>query len=333
MSSVQLGTLLHLAEAALAGEFVFLGRHFDVVLGVTKCAVFGEERTVTSVQDVQIRITQVGVLVNVEGAVPMADVLRHDGSSVGRIFAVQNKGRPGLGAGKELRSQVLLVVVVHRAVDVSSLILVLKAAIDNQNVVELFVEFPIHELQENGFVDTGQRVSLVLMDDMREVEARGSFDVANRLKWCICSKVGLFFDNNILWMLKHTQRTPALFTRAHQRVGTLPNGRSRGRSISTNMAATVTAHQGRSQPVVEQTTRRVVPQQGAFPLGGFSEHVLQRSRRAQRRLAAFALEPKGRCLTFRGGLRHAKLKRLGFAFGEAGPQERRTPSPIDQPRD
>lgn len=187
LSPIQLGPLLHLAEASLASEFVLLGRHLDIVLRVAQRAVLGEEGTVTTVQDIQIGVGELRVVVRVESAILVTNVLGHNRGAMGRVFAVEDQGRPRLGCGEELGGQVVLVVVVDSAIDMASLVLIFKAAVDDHHVVKTIVVFPIQELHQDVFVDTRQCICLVLRKDVRKLQAGGSFNVDDRREWCICN--------------------------------------------------------------------------------------------------------------------------------------------------
>lgn len=205
LSAVQLGTLLDLAESTLAGEFMTIGVHFNVVLGVAKGAVLGEEGAVASVENVQIRVGQVGVGVDIDSAVVVANVLGHDGRAVSGIFTVKDESSPGLGRSEQLTRKFLLVVVIEGAVDVAALILILEAAVNDHDVVEAVIELPVKKFKQSVLANARQSVRLILTDEVRKLGGGRTVHVGDRLEGCICRYLGLFFGNHICRVLKHTQ--------------------------------------------------------------------------------------------------------------------------------
>lgn len=145
------------------------------------------------------------VSINIDGAIMMSQVLGHDGSPVGRVFAVQDKRSTGLGSTEEFTGETFLVVIVQCTGDVTTLILILEAAVDDENVVELVIELAVHEFQKSALVDARQRVRAILRDEVRQLHAGRARNVTDGLDGCICRYLGLFIGNNICWVLKHTQ--------------------------------------------------------------------------------------------------------------------------------
>lgn len=205
LSAVQLGTLLNLAQAALARELVLLGIHLHIVLRVAQRAVLGEEGTVTAVQNVQVGVCKMGIGINIKSSVMMADEFRHDRCAVRRIFTVQNQSGARLHGAKQLTGKLVLVIKVEGAVDVTALILVLETAIYNHDTVETVIELPIQKLDECALVDARQVVRLFLGDEVRKLKAWRTFHVTDGLEGCICRYLGLFFGDHITRVLKHAQ--------------------------------------------------------------------------------------------------------------------------------
>lgn len=97
MSSVQLGSLLHLAQSSLTSELMLLGVHLDVVLREAKTPMLGKESAVSTFQNVQVRIGEFRILIKVKRTIILADVFSHDGGSVGGVLAVKYQGGLRLG--------------------------------------------------------------------------------------------------------------------------------------------------------------------------------------------------------------------------------------------
>lgn len=100
LSSTQLRTLFDLPEATLTGVFMLLGVHLNIVLRETERTMLSKESAVPPFQDVQVRVAELRVLIDVIGTIPVANVLGHDRSPMRRILAMQNQSRPGLGTGE-----------------------------------------------------------------------------------------------------------------------------------------------------------------------------------------------------------------------------------------
>lgn len=205
LSAVQLGTLLNLAQAALAGELVLLGTHLHIVLRVAQRAVLCEEGTVTAVQNVQVGVCKMGIGIDINSSVVVADEFRHDRCAVRGIFTVQNQSGARLHRAEQLTGKLVLVIKIEGTVDMAALILVLESAIDNHDMVEPVIELPIQKLDECALVDARQVVRLFLGDEVRKLKAWRTFHVTDRLDGCICRYLGLFFGDHISRVLKHTQ--------------------------------------------------------------------------------------------------------------------------------
>lgn len=148
LGSTELGPLLHLSKSALAGKFMFLGRHFNIILREAERAMLCKECAVASIQDVQIRIGKLRILIDVDSTITMANVLGHDGRAVSRVLAVQDQCRPGFGFSEELGGKLLLVIVVESTIDVASLVFILEATVNDHDVVEETVVLAVHYFQQ-----------------------------------------------------------------------------------------------------------------------------------------------------------------------------------------
>ena len=205
LGAVELGTLLDLAESTLAGEFMLLIVHLNVVLRVTHGTVLGKERAVATIENVHIRVGKVWVSVDVDSPVLVTDVLGHDRRAVGRVLAVQDQSGARLRLAEQFVGKFFLVIVVERAIDVAAFILVLETAVDDHDVVEAVIELPTKKLEQSALVDARQSVRLILGGEVRKLQGRRTFDVTDGLEGCICRYLGLFFGNHICRVLKHTQ--------------------------------------------------------------------------------------------------------------------------------
>lgn len=182
-----------------------VGVHFNIILGIAERTVLCKEGAVTSIENVQIGVRQIRVGVDINSSVVMANVLGHKRCAVRGIFTVQDEGCSGLGSAEQFTRKAFLVVVVEGAIDVATLILVLKAAVNNHDIVEAVIELPIKKFKQSVLADARQSVRLILGDEVRKLGGWRTFHVADGLEGCICWYLGLFFGNHIRWVLKHTQ--------------------------------------------------------------------------------------------------------------------------------
>lgn len=138
LRSAQLGSvLLELAHFALTGITVLLVFHFDVVLGEATLAIFGEESAVAALQYIYFGVGELGVTLGVGSAVRFTNMACHQGSSVSRILAVEyQKSLAWKHLLKQLSSDGLLVVVVYGTINVATIKLIFKAAVNDQALIK-----------------------------------------------------------------------------------------------------------------------------------------------------------------------------------------------------
>lgn len=169
----ELGPLLDFSETSLAIILMSLGCHFHIILGEAQGSVFCKERAVASVQNVELRKSQLRIPINVVGAVFMTDERRHDRCSMGRIFAVEDQGRIGLGRAKEIVCQSLFVVVIDSSFNVSTLVFIFKATVDDHNLLESVVVFATQDINHDALIYPRQAVCLIFGNEMWQLQLVG----------------------------------------------------------------------------------------------------------------------------------------------------------------
>ena len=149
LCSAQLGPVLtkssHLSFASVC---MLLRIHLNIVLGKAANGVFHEELTVPTFQDVHLWVGKLWVLIDVSGTILLSHMASHDGCTVSRVFAVKDEeslARQTLF--EKLACQQLLIIVVHSAIDVATLKLVFKTAVDDHSLVELAIVTPIQNTE------------------------------------------------------------------------------------------------------------------------------------------------------------------------------------------
>lgn len=141
--------LLQFTHLTLTCVGVLLGAHRDVGLGIAQLTVFIEELAVSAVKDVDVRIGQTGVVLGVDRSVFGSDVTGHHGGTVGGILAVEDQN--GLALHRcleEVLGQQLFVIVVNSTVNVATIVLVLKAAVNHDPLVVTVTVSTIHKAYE-----------------------------------------------------------------------------------------------------------------------------------------------------------------------------------------
>lgn len=85
--------------------FVLFRAHLDIVLGVTKWLMLGKEGAVSPIQNVHVWVAELGILIRVERAVTVTEVLGHDRGAMYGVFAVQDQCGSRLGFCEQARGQ------------------------------------------------------------------------------------------------------------------------------------------------------------------------------------------------------------------------------------
>lgn len=78
------------SHLSLACVRMLLGVHLNVVLGEASTSVLGEERTVSTVQNVYLGVGELRVVFRISRAILFAYMTSHDGCPVCRVFAVED---------------------------------------------------------------------------------------------------------------------------------------------------------------------------------------------------------------------------------------------------
>ena len=87
----------------------------------------------------------------------------------------------------------------------TTLVLILEAAVDDHDVVKAVIELPVKKLKQSVFTDARQIVRLILRDEVRQLGGRRTVHITDGREGCICGYLGLFVGNNICGVLKHAQ--------------------------------------------------------------------------------------------------------------------------------
>ena len=122
--------------------------HSNPVLRVAATSELCEETTVSSLKDVNFWVSQLRVVLGIDGPVLLSDMACHDWCAMGRIFTVKDEERLAWDSSfEQLAGKQFLVVVVDRTIDVTTLKLVLETTINNHTLIELAIVGPIQDLQ------------------------------------------------------------------------------------------------------------------------------------------------------------------------------------------
>ena len=162
LSSAKLGTLLELVHALFTGELVVLMLHLDVVLRKAHASILFEELAVTTLEDVHLWVGESWVVHRVYLSVVLADKLGHAWSTVNRVLAVKDqKSLWWRILIEKILGQAFLVIIVDSLLDVSSVILILEATVDNHDLIVVCIVLSVDDIDEGVLLDTWQTVWLV----------------------------------------------------------------------------------------------------------------------------------------------------------------------------
>lgn len=160
----QLGALLvfDLPHTTFTSHLVFFCVHLNIVLRKAAGLMILEECAVSAIEDVSFGVSQSWVPIRIDSTIFVADELGHQGSTVRRVFAVKDKQSPlGRFDIEKLVSEGLLIVEVDCTVDVSSKILVLKSAVDNDTLLVHMVVLSVKNTDHSLFCDSGEITSTI----------------------------------------------------------------------------------------------------------------------------------------------------------------------------
>ena len=138
---------------------------------------------------------------------------------------------------KESRGQTVLVGVVESTLDMTAVVFIFEAAVDDQDIVISIIVFPIENVDQSLVFNTREIVSLVIGEEMRQVELRFGFDVGNTLNCGTCFQTGvpiLFHD--VVRMLEHADGSPAQLLWPNIRIGALGFGDGDGGAVAAPLA-------------------------------------------------------------------------------------------------
>lgn len=78
---------------------------------------------------------------------------------------------------EQLCRKLFLVIVVQGTINMTTFILVLETAIDNQNFIELVLELAIEDVTHGAFLNSGEAVRLIFGDEVRYLESVRFFEI------------------------------------------------------------------------------------------------------------------------------------------------------------
>jgi len=200
---------------------MFFVRHLYVVLGIASASVRKEKLAVAAAENVDIGVRELGIMLRVNGTVLRADVSRHERSSMGGVLAVEDdQGSTVHGSVKQVGSEKLLIIVVYSSVNMATLVLVLKSAVDDELLVILATVLAIKNVDQSILGDSWYTVTRIIGREVREKRLLRFLDVHDCLerlrKRGSCGfGIGL---HDILRMLKHAKRPTDGLARPEERV-------------------------------------------------------------------------------------------------------------------
>lgn len=234
LSAVELCTLLELAHALFAFLLVVLVVHLDVVLREALGAVASKEFAVATFEDVHLGEGELGVLEVVDSTVTVADELGHAGGTELRVFAVEDQECVGSDTTmfEQVLGQLVLVIVVDGAVDVATVVLVLEAAVNDQDLVVVRVVVAIENADEGVLLDTRKAIRFFLVDEVRELGLVWLVEVHRDGRRRVDVRViVLLAIDDIVGVLKHAKRTAHLLPGRRADGGGLADLRTQRRAV------------------------------------------------------------------------------------------------------
>lgn len=162
---------------------MFLRVHLNIVLWKATDRMLCKELAVATIQNVDFGICELGVLVSVGSTILLADMTGHDGSTMCRVFAMEDQqGLPWQTLLKELTREQLFVIVIDSTVNMPAIELILKPAIDDHPLIKLTVEFSIQNRQQGLLGDSRNAVRLTFLEEMRQCWLMEFVNVHDRVK-------------------------------------------------------------------------------------------------------------------------------------------------------
>lgn len=179
LSTVELSALLELTHALFALLLVVLVVHLNVALREALGTVASKELAVAAFKDVHLREGELGILKVVDGTVTVADELGHARSTEFGVLAVEDQESVGSDTAvfKQIRGELVLVVVVDGTVDVATVVLVLETAVHDQDLVIVRVVVAIEDVDKSVLLDTGEAVGLLLVEEVRKLGFVGLVEI------------------------------------------------------------------------------------------------------------------------------------------------------------
>lgn len=138
LSTNKLGTLLvlHLAHTHFASVLMLLGLHLDVVLREAAVSMVLVEGAIATVENIGFGVGQVWIAFSIDSAILVSDVFGHQGSTVCRIFTVENQQCLGrLFMLEQLCGELVLVIEVDRTVYMATFVFILESTVDDDPLV------------------------------------------------------------------------------------------------------------------------------------------------------------------------------------------------------
>lgn len=174
--------------------------------------MLSKEGAVATIQDVDFRIRESRIEGSIYGTILGTNMASHEGSPVCGILAVEyQQGSSGHGSVEELTCEQLLVVVVDCSVNMAAFVLVLKTAIDDHFLIEIFAVLAIYDIHKRILRDPRDRICWVIEKEVREHWLLRLFNIHNGLESRRCRLLGPRL-HDLIGVFKHAQRSAKLFS-------------------------------------------------------------------------------------------------------------------------
>jgi hypothetical protein len=146
---------------------------------------------------------------------------------VRRVLAVEDQNRVGnIFIVEQVDSEGILVVEINGPINVAALIFIFEAAVDYHSTVISVIIFSIDHVDENAVADPRETVGLVLRGEVWQMQLRNRVDIGYGLDdGTRCQTRILVPLENILWVLKHTERASTQLPWACVRISTFTTRR------------------------------------------------------------------------------------------------------------
>jgi hypothetical protein len=184
---------------------VLLRLHFDVILREAAESVIFEKGAVAAVEDIKLRIGEAGVSFGINRAVFVANIFGHDRCPMSRILTMKDeKGFWGGLNFKQLRGQLFFVVEVDGPVDVSTVVFILEATVNDEELLVMLVEVAVEDADEGLFGDSRKIARSVIGDEVRKPRNMFRLYIHDRgQRWSVQGRLLVLHD--VFRMFEHAE--------------------------------------------------------------------------------------------------------------------------------